>query len=645
MEIRSLQNELSRLENLKMQRLEKLKTMDADAYAMVMWLRGNKHLFKGKIFEPMMLEINVLNPQHSCYLENVIGRRDRVAFTCTDKTDMSLFVKVLRQNKWNCNVVHSSIDGVKVEDYVPDVPIEQLRRFGFYTYLNTLFTAPDPIMKYLCQTYKVYEIPIGTEQTNSMYMQVPKAITVFFSGKLLLNKNPKKTVLFIYNLVDSRFTVKYSKYTGEKNITQGPVRTDGSLSISIDTIKIEKTKGQIIEVQTACDRYQNEIDDLQTQIAQVNEKLTYFRQKSITTENKKRELQTLQNRIKILQNKLNSLQQNVQTEEEIRFNTKNQIQAIIKNLLNRQSTIQGHYKIYLEKLKKSKLEKLRLIVARKEVDYLTNGYRQKQRELEEAEEAVEQLKLVYNDIKNKENESLQRALQLSNNCKRDQSGFDEFRQSYLELSDNVDELETEKDDLQSRIDCLQTASTNEIELYEQTQIRVEKLQQDIENGRNSLESLIELLNSSQEQWLDPLQEIVDEINKKFGKAFERMGCAGEVTICKGADERDYEDYGLSIKVSYRDGEPLQELNATIQSGGERAVATAAFMLSLQELTPVPFRCVDEINQGMDAPNERRIFNLLVQSTSKPNTSQYFLITPKVCSKKIKLLNNNEFFCF
>lgn len=51
-------------------------------------------------------------------------------------------------------------------------------------------------------------------------------------------------------------------------------------------------------------------------------------------------------------------------------------------------------------------------------------------------------------------------------------------------------------------------------------------------------------------------------------------------------------------MTYRNGEPLQELNAVVQSGGERAVATATFMLAMQELTPVPFRCVDEINQGI-----------------------------------------------
>lgn len=42
--------------------------------------------------------------------------------------------------------------------------------------------------------------------------------------------------------------------------------------------------------------------------------------------------------------------------------------------------------------------------------------------------------------------------------------------------------------------------------------------------------------------------------------------------------------------------PLQDLSRHFQSGGERAVSTAIYMLSLQELTSVPFRFVDEINQ-------------------------------------------------
>ncbi len=41
------------------------------------------------------------------------------------------------------------------------------------------------------------------------------------------------------------------------------------------------------------------------------------------------------------------------------------------------------------------------------------------------------------------------------------------------------------------------------------------------------------------------------------------------------------------------------------------------------------RCVDEINQGMDARNERLVFDLLVQISCRESSSQYFLLTPKL----------------
>lgn len=94
-------------------------------------------------------------------------------------------------------------------------------------------------------------------------------------------------------------------------------------------------------------------------------------------------------------------------------------------------------------------------------------------------------------------------------------------------------------------------------------------------------------------------------------------------------QRDYANYGIAIRVQYRDSEKLQALNRHVQSGGERAVAIAAYTLSLQHLTSVPFRCVDEINQGMDPKNERKIFQMLVDITCQANQSQYFFVTPKL----------------
>ncbi|CAK9152291.1 unnamed protein product [Ilex paraguariensis] len=66
---------------------------------------------------------------------------------------------------------------------------------------------------------------------------------------------------------------------------------------------------------------------------------------------------------------------------------------------------------------------------------------------------------------------------------------------------------------------------------------------------------------------------------------------------------------------------LQVLSAHHQSGGERSVSTILYLVSLQDLTNCPFRVVDEINQGMDPINERKMFQQLVRAASQLNTPQ------------------------
>lgn len=67
---------------------------------------------------------------------------------------------------------------------------------------------------------------------------------------------------------------------------------------------------------------------------------------------------------------------------------------------------------------------------------------------------------------------------------------------------------------------------------------------------------------------------------------------------------------------------------------------------MQNVTVCPFRVVDEINQGMDALNERKCFVQLVESACQPNTPQCFLLTPKLLpnlpySEHITLLQINN----
>lgn len=101
--------------------------------------------------------------------------------------------------------------------------------------------------------------------------------------------------------------------------------------------------------------------------------------------------------------------------------------------------------------------------------------------------------------------------------------------------------------------------------------------------------------------------------------------------------RDFKEWGIEIRVKFREKSKLQVLSAQVHSGGERSVSTIMYLMALQELMVSPFRCVDEINQGLDERNERLVFKRIVANSTKApgkkaltkHSGQYFLITPKL----------------
>ncbi|MCP9263265.1 Structural maintenance of chromosomes protein 5 [Dirofilaria immitis] len=135
-------------------------------------------------------------------------------------------------------------------------------------------------------------------------------------------------------------------------------------------------------------------------------------------------------------------------------------------------------------------------------------------------------------------------------------------------------------------------------------------QKDVSEWENKINSLLE-------QWLLQLESVVGKLNQYFSSFFENMGCSGEVCLQKPEDKLDILNYGIIVTAKFREGERLRQLTHQTQSGGERSVTTMLYILALQKLTTVPFRCVDEINQDM---------------LSKDNDllkTQYFILTPKL----------------
>lgn len=136
--------------------------------------------------------------------------------------------------------------------------------------------------------------------------------------------------------------------------------------------------------------------------------------------------------------------------------------------------------------------------------------------------------------------------------------------------------------------------------YEDKMRQIKDLQKEKDGGERRVVEVKEEIKREKEAWIVPLRELISTVNANFGRFFANMGCAGEVQLCWGDDENDFSKYGIKILVKFRSSESLSELGGSkgcaLQSGGERVISTALYILALQELTTVPFRVIDEINQ-------------------------------------------------
>eukprot|EP00879_Flechtneria_rotunda_P030740 GHRR01033413.1.p1 GENE.GHRR01033413.1~~GHRR01033413.1.p1 ORF type:complete len:1070 (+),score=417.49 GHRR01033413.1:424-3210(+) len=197
---------------------------------------------------------------------------------------------------------------------------------------------------------------------------------------------------------------------------------------------------------------------------------------------------------------------------------------------------------------------------------------------------------------------------------------------FANMPNDIETLEEEVETLKQQAAELVVNDPHVVENYQLRQTEIEGLEQQVAELQDQLGAAQQEMDRLKENWLPELQRIVGLINTSFSSNFSQIGCAGEVLL---GQHEDYDKFSIQIKVKFREEEELQLLTAQRQSGGERSVSTILYLIALQGVTVTPFRVVDEINQGMDPVNERKVFTQLVEASCKEGTPQCFLLTPKL----------------
>ncbi|KAF0882643.1 SMC5 protein, partial [Crocuta crocuta] len=618
-EKKSVGDNIVRFDNLMNQKEDKLRQRYRDTYDAVLWLRNNRDKFKQRVCEPIMLTINMKDNKNAKYIENHISSNDLRAFVFESQEDMEI-----RDNKkLRVNAVIAPKSSYA--DKAPSRSLNDLRQYGFFSYLRELFDAPDPVMSFLCCHYHIHEVPVGTERTREKIERVIQ-----------------ETRLKQMYTAEEKYVVKTSFYSNKVISSNTSLKVAQFLTVTVDLEQRRHLEEQLKEIN-------RKLQAVEAGLIALYERNKHLEHKDNELRQKKKELLERKTKKRQLEQKISSKLESLKLMEQDTCNLEEEERKAstrIKEINVQKAKLVTELTSFVKICTSLHIQKVDLILQNttviSEKNKLESDYMAVSSQLRLTEQHFIELDESRQRLLQKCKELMKRARQVCN-LGAEQTVPQEYQtqvptipnghnssppMAFQDLPNTLDEIDALLTEERSRASCFTGLNPTVVEEYTKREEEIEQLTEELKIKKVELDKYRENISQVKERWLNPLKELVEKINEKFSNFFSSMQCAGEVDL-HTENEEDYDKYGIRIRVKFRSSTQLHELTPHHQSGGERSVSTMLYLMALQELNRCPFRVVDEINQGMDPINERRVFEMVVNTACKENTSQYFFITPKL----------------
>jgi len=611
-DVEKLERVQTALQDKRNRKLQTLQKENPDAHRGVLWLRDNLNKFKAPVHEPIMLTLDVRRMDWAKYVESHIGRADLEGFVCEDPDDVNLLTKELRENQRlrKINAFHSAPD--PPEMFRHPYSREEMAKFAFDEYISEMYDAPDAVHAYLCRQKALHQVPVFKEENN--------------------NSATLKSKFHNYYISNQKFNTKRSKYSGELSTGMEDISSKRviRLSATVDRTEVERVENELVQKRkqyAGNDVRQNTMlktcATIKQQIDNLNAEIGSLRSLKKDYSSKQSELAMKQRTVEQLLAPKCDLEKE---KRKIRLDK----QVVVRELSKQMYVMAEKTKAGVDKEVERRMMHLSFQNIESENSESADRLNALNRELKVSEEeyscVADQWEKGKRALQEMHSEARKATGVLSDDCKFKppeewQRKFDELGSSDENvLAALLDETESELRHVKvipEKVIADITAITERLAAAREDKDTMER---DAANKGHEAKQL-------KRRWINGVQALVMKINDSFGGMMADLGYAGQVALKQGAREIDFTSYGIQIFVRFRHGHELQELSKGTQSGGEKSVTTAVYMMALQELTQVPFRCVDEINQGMDEKNERAIWAQLLK-VCEQHKAQYFYMAPK-----------------
>ncbi|KAG2608067.1 hypothetical protein PVAP13_4NG288300 [Panicum virgatum] len=594
--MRKCSDRLKEMESKNSKLLQRLRTTGADniteAYY---WVQENKKKFRREVYGPVLLEVNVQDKLHATYLENHVPN-----YIWKDASDRDYMARQMK--KYGIPVLNYAGERIRTR---PLNITPEMKQLGIYSRLDQEFNAPDAVKEVLISQAFLDDSYIGTDETHRRADEVSKiGISDFWTP-------------------DNHYRWSKSRYGGHISGFVDTVHPSRLFVSNLDVSDIENLQLQkeqhkkniegMNEAITKFRKKQRQLEDEEANILKQKEEII----NTMRFEKKRRE--ELQSRVDMRRRMLEDLFQ----EDDVESSTRKLVDQVAKLNDKRFQTMIKLKDLLTEAvaLKWSHTEKhMASIELDAKIWEMEKGVKKFEKDANHAAREYEDRKRITQEHMRKLALAKQHAESIA-------MLTEDLNKEFDVMPRTIEELEAAIQDTESEANSMLFLNQNVLQEYQNRQREIESISNKLKDDKDQYEMCCSEIESVKGKWLPTLRTLVSKINDTFSRNFQEMAVAGEVSL----DEHglDFDHYGILIKVKFRQTSQLQVLSAHHQSGGERSVSTILYLVSLQDLTNCPFRVVDEINQGMDPINERKMFQQLVRAASQINTPQCFLLTPKL----------------
>eukprot|EP00873_Tetraselmis_striata_P002062 jgi/Tetstr1/422326/TSEL_013169.t1 len=590
-QLQQLKKNLSQVEDAKHQRVKLLEGQFPGIVKVWQWVQSNPNRFRGKVWGPLLSEVTVEDPLLANFLEMQVSSSLWSNFVTQFSEDQDLLVQQVKTLIGNNNLIISNYAGN------PDEPLEHKSGTADDYAAHGVTLTLDQALK---------DTPTIVSHVLDDHAGISRAFVGSDSLKpnadKFLDANHKVTTLYFK---DFRYTVTQSRYNAAARGKEiSGIKQPRLLHASTSSAERDSLVRRIETIEETLASFHASISEKQALKSEITDQVT-AKNAEAETELSKRKA----------------------SPEPLAQEPK--LQCKLSQHLDKLAALVLEYTALMRSTKDDMLKFTAAELASEEAAMVERHQKQQDTAVtDRLDNLAAEVQRAKDDFHN----AKQHAQALRDKASREapmpenEEEKEAHKAKMAELTDDIAELIQEMEELQAEADAIACSNPNVLKEYKE---RVEK----IKNLEGKLEETTRIVNTGQSgidekkaRWLPELQELVAKINTTFQINFSEIGFAGEVRL---KEDDDFDKYEVQILVKFREEEELQVLTASRQSGGERSVCTILYLIALQGVTECPFRVVDEINQGMDPNNERKVFQQLVESACKPDTPQCFLLTPKL----------------